>query len=102
MTRRMRLDVIPMGCGRWAVAGLRDLDGHADIAQGSCRRPVHLMIRVERAMLQRNGEPQSNMKNSHNSHSSRTTRRGPWHAKNIRLLRAALRVWELRQRAAGR
>ena len=43
-----------------------------------------------------------NMKTSHSSRSRRGARSGPWHAKNIRLLRAALRVWELKQRALGR
>ena len=42
------------------------------------------------------------MKTSHSSRSHRGARSGPWHAKNIRLLRAALRVWELKQRALGR
>ncbi len=42
------------------------------------------------------------MKTSHSSRSRRGPISGPWHAKNIRLLRAALRVWELKQRAAGR
>ena len=43
-----------------------------------------------------------NMKSSHPSQARRSARRGPWHAKNIRLLRAALRVWELKHRNAGR
>lgn len=43
-----------------------------------------------------------NMKTSHTTRSHRGSRSGPWSAKNIRLLRAALRVWELKQRAAGR
>ena len=42
------------------------------------------------------------MKNSHSAHARRAIPRSPWHTKNIRLLRAALRVWELKQRASGR
>jgi len=42
------------------------------------------------------------MKSSQTSRARRGSRRGPWHAKNIRLLRAALRVWELKQRTTGR
>lgn len=42
------------------------------------------------------------MKRPYGSRPRRNTRSSPWHSKNIRLLRAALRVWELKQRAAGR
>jgi hypothetical protein len=31
----------------------------------------------------------------------RRVRRSPWSAKNFKLLRSALRVWELKQRAMG-
>ena len=31
----------------------------------------------------------------------RRTRRSPWSGRNLRLLRAALRVWELKQRDKG-
>ena len=31
----------------------------------------------------------------------RRMKRTPWSGKNIRLIRAALRVWELKQRAKG-
>ena len=43
-----------------------------------------------------------NMKTPHSSRSRRGARSSPWHAKNIRLLRAALRAWELRRRVVGR
>ena len=43
-----------------------------------------------------------NMKTSHNNRPRRSSRSGPWSTKNIRLLRAALRVWELKHRTAGR
>lgn len=43
-----------------------------------------------------------NMKTSHSARPRRSSHSGPWSSKNIRLLRAALRVWELKQRAAAR
>jgi hypothetical protein len=73
--------------------------GGAISAHAAAREISHPL---ECAMLLRNGEPRLNMKSSHNSQARRTARRGPWHAKNIRLLRAALRVWELKQRTTGR
>jgi hypothetical protein len=35
------------------------------------------------------------------SQAKRHVKRTPWSGKNMRLLRAALRVWELKQRAKG-
>lgn len=43
-----------------------------------------------------------NMKTSHNARPLRSSRSGPWSTKNIRLLRAALRVWELKHRNPAR
>ena len=42
------------------------------------------------------------MKRTPGTRSRRNKRTDPWHSTNIRLLRAALRVWEMKQRAAGR
>ena len=41
------------------------------------------------------------MKTHENSETKRRTKRTPWSGKNMRLLRAALKVWELKQRAKG-
>jgi hypothetical protein len=40
------------------------------------------------------------MKTLHSA-SKRRSRRSAWSGRNLRLLRAALRVWELKQRAKG-
>ncbi len=74
--------------------------------QGPCRaavvflQPPHAKLRVavERAMLIGKQTPM-NMKSTHANQPNRNSRRNPWSSKNIRLLRAALRVWELKQRA---
>jgi hypothetical protein len=42
------------------------------------------------------------MKSHHNNEQRRSSRSSPWSSKNMKLLRAALRVWELKQRNAGR
>ncbi len=41
------------------------------------------------------------MKENHTSQNKRCVKRTPWSGKNMRLIRAALRVWELKQRAKG-
>jgi hypothetical protein len=41
------------------------------------------------------------MKNSNSTREKRHTKRSPWSGKNMRLLRAALRVWELKRKAQG-
>ena len=88
---------------RWAVGGggLGFLKFSELRTQGSCRAAGDFRPHVECVMLILSQTPM-NMKTSHSSRSRRGARSGPWHAKNIRLLRAALRVWELKQRAAGR
>jgi len=57
---------------------------------------------LERALLFDCAKPRTDMKNPPAHQTRRRSRRNPWNSKNIKLLRAALRVWELKQRAAHR
>ena len=41
------------------------------------------------------------MKENQTTQSKRRSKRTPWSGKNLRFIRAALRVWELKQRAKG-
>jgi hypothetical protein len=57
---------------------------------------------LERAMLLEGGRTTNAMKTPQDPQQRRRSRRNPWNSKNIKLLRAALRVWELKQRSVGR
>ena len=101
MARRTLWGFIPAGCGRWAVAGVGGINCDEMRTQGSCRAACDFGRWLECVMLPILRTPM-NMKTSHNARPHRSSRSGPWSSKNIRLLRAALRVWELKQPAAGR
>jgi hypothetical protein len=61
-----------------------------------------LRMRLERTMLLDARRTKIAMKTSQEPQPRRRSRRDPWNSKNIKLIRAALRVWELKQRSAGR
>jgi hypothetical protein len=78
----------------WADAIKSNSARNVPEEDAKCRHPIFR----EKAIFLLESKQEA-MKTS--TDSRRRTRRSPWSAKNFRLLRAALKVWELKRRERG-